>query len=106
MQTLFPETLTRLQYLVRFLIFMVAFVVVSMLLYFGFKAVGLADSVFPLIVIALVLMRFPCLDIPRLRNMGWSPWLSLLILIPIINLIFQLALFTMPPEDANRQALL
>lgn len=99
METLFPETLTRLQYLVRFLVFAVAFFIVSTLLYFAFKAVGLGNSsLFPIIVIGLILMRFPCLDIPRLRSIGWSPWLVLLVLIPLVNLLFLLMLFTMPPE--------
>jgi uncharacterized membrane protein YhaH (DUF805 family) len=99
METLFPETLTRLRYLVRFLIFVAAFMIVGTLFYFIFNAIGLAHSLFPIIIIALILMRFPCLDIPRFRSIGWSPWLVLLLLIPIINFIVQLMLFTMRPEE-------
>ncbi len=101
METLFPDTLTRLQYLVRFSIFAFAFMVISILLYFSFNAIGLAHSVFPWIVILLILLRIPCLDVPRFRSIGWSAWLALLILIPIINLIVQLMLFTMPPQDTD-----
>src|SRR5438094_8962170 len=40
----------------------------------------------------------PCLDIPRCRDMGWSPWLHLLLLVPILNLFMVLSLFIWPPQ--------
>ena len=56
----------------------------------------------PFIIIGpSLLMRLPCLDRPRFRSMGWSPWLVLLLLIPFLNLIVQLILFTYPPENAD-----
>jgi uncharacterized membrane protein YhaH (DUF805 family) len=101
METFFPETLNRLQYLVRLLIFVAIFFVVGVLLISIPRALGLdLPHWLPAIVmIPLLLMRIPCLDIPRLRSIGWSPWLVLLVLIPFVNLIFQLALFTMPSEE-------
>jgi uncharacterized membrane protein YhaH (DUF805 family) len=102
MKILFPEELTRLQYLIRWLIFFVIFLVVDVLLFYTMpKAFGVPNWLQFVIIVPLLFMRVPCLDIPRLRSIGWSPWLVLLLLIPFINLIFQLVLFTMPPDNTE-----
>src|SRR6476661_6899291 len=103
METLFPETLTRIQYLVRWLIFAVTFLVVGALLFPLRKALGLPHWLPFIIIVPLLLMRFPCLDIPRLRSIGWSPWLVLLVLVPLVNLIAKLMFFTMPPANTDAQ---
>jgi len=95
---LFPETLTRLQYLIRFLIWAFVFLVVSALLFPMIKAFGIPDWLPFVIIVPLFLMRFPCLDIPRCRDMGWSPWRLLLLLVPIVNLFMVLSLFVWPPQ--------
>ena len=101
MNTLFPERLARLQYLVRFLIWFVAFTVVSALLFSMVKAFGIPDWLPFIVVVPLFLMRFPCLDIPRCRDMGWSPWRLLLLLVPIANLFMVLSLFVWPAQSGD-----
>jgi|SRR6516162_2741723 uncharacterized membrane protein YhaH (DUF805 family) len=96
MNTVFPETVTRLQYLVRFVIWSGIFLVVSALLFPMVKAFRIPDWLPFLIVVPLFFMRFPCLDIPRCRDMGWSPWRLLLVLVPIVGLFIVLSLFVWP----------
>lgn len=54
-----------------------------------------------LLLIAFVLIVVPvkifAFDVARIRNIGWSPWLLLLLLIPGIGSIMQILLFVMPP---------
>jgi uncharacterized membrane protein YhaH (DUF805 family) len=46
-------------------------------------------------------LRFPCADIPRFRSIGWSPWLVLLFIVPIVNFVIQLVLFFMPAKEVD-----
>jgi hypothetical protein len=98
MSTLFPETLARVRYLIRFVIWSGIFLVVSALLFPMVKVFGIPDWLPFIIVVPLFLMRFPCLDIPRCRDMGWSPWRLLLLLVPIANFIMVLSLFVWPSQ--------
>ena len=98
MSALFPETLTRLQYLIRFLIWIVIYMVVAALLFPMVKAFGIPAWLPFVIFVPMLLMRFPCLDIPRCRDMGWSPWLLLLLLVPIVNFFMVLSLFIWPGQ--------
>ena len=101
MKTLFPETLPRLPYFIRWLVYLVVVLVVTALLLPLPKYVGLPAWVPLIIILPLVAARFPCLDIPRLRSMGWSPWLLLLFLVPVANLILQILLFCIPPKGVD-----
>jgi len=103
MNSLFPWTLTRLQYLVRLLIYIVIFGTVSALLVYTVKAFGAPVWLVFIIVIPLFVLRFPCLDIPRCRDMGWSPWLLLLLLVPIVNLFIVLSLFIWPSQSNSAE---
>jgi hypothetical protein len=102
MEILFPKKLARLQYFIRFLIYAVTvFVIVGLFwtpAWNMFGASNLGRLMILGIWLGLLLLKLPCLDMPRLRNMGWSRGYVILIFVPIVNLIFQLMLFTMPPK--------
>jgi uncharacterized membrane protein YhaH (DUF805 family) len=38
------------------------------------------------------------LDVPRIRSIGWSPWIVLLMLIPFLNALLQLLLVLLPAD--------
>jgi uncharacterized membrane protein YhaH (DUF805 family) len=101
MKRLFPEKLERLQYFIRLLIyFVLTLVSVAFLAPLG-NFIGVPVWL-PIIVIILVFfLRFPCLDIPRFRSIGWSPWLVLLFLVPLVNCIMQLLLLFVPTKQTD-----
>ena len=81
----FPRTLTRKQYVIRWLI-MAAVVLVAMFAYFGAPtgtAVQIAAVVFVLCALAAFLYNIFGLSIPRLRSAGISLWAILLLFIPL-----------------------
>jgi hypothetical protein len=100
MNTLFPETLTRLQYLTRVLIWCVTYGVVFALLFPLVKVKGTPyhDLFTWVFTVPMLIMRFPCLEIPRCRDIGWSPWRLLLLLVPLANLFIVLSLFVWPTQ--------
>jgi hypothetical protein len=101
MKALFPEKLERLQYFIRWLIYLVSVAVIAAFLLPLPKFIGVPTWLPLIVIIPLILLRFPCLDIPRFRSMGWSPWLVLLFLVPLVNFIMQLLLFFVPPKQAD-----
>jgi uncharacterized membrane protein YhaH (DUF805 family) len=95
MTMLFPQELARLQYLIRFFVFVAVLLVIFLPFkdnngHFNIIIWGVGTTVY--------LLRLPCLDVPRLRNAGWSPYLILLELVPVVNFVFQCALFFIPPK--------
>jgi uncharacterized membrane protein YhaH (DUF805 family) len=101
MKMLFPETLARLPYFVRWLAYLFTLLVVNALLLPLHAYVGLPVWAVVIIVLPLMVAKFPCLDIPRLRSIGWSPWLLLVFLVPIANCVLQLLLFCIPPKGMD-----
>jgi uncharacterized membrane protein YhaH (DUF805 family) len=104
MRALFPEKLERLQYFVRLLLYFISVAIIAAFLLPLTKSVGIPPWLPLVIIILLVLLRFPCLDMPRFRSMGWSPWLVLLFFIPLVNFIMQLLLFFVPPKQSDAVA--
>ncbi len=101
MKTLFPEKLERLQYFIRLLIYFVSTLVsVAFLVPLG-NFIGVPIWLPIILIILVFLLRFPCLDIPRFRSMGWSPWLVLLFLVPLVNCVMQLLLLFTPPKHTD-----
>ena len=111
---LFPQTLDRVPYLIRSLVFVVALAVV-----YGILAavsvpllphddaspgvfVFLIGAVAFLIGLGAVVYGVVGLTIPRIRSCGWNPWLALLLLVPGVNTIFSLLLLFMPPVESSR----
>jgi hypothetical protein len=82
--SLFPNTLTRKQYVIRFLA-MVGIVIVAMFVYVGAPtgtAVQIAGIVFILTALVAFLYNIFALSLPRLRSAQISVWALLLFLIP------------------------
>jgi uncharacterized membrane protein YhaH (DUF805 family) len=65
------------------------------------KLIGIPAWLPLIVIILLSLLRFPCLDIPRFRSMGWSPWLVFVFFIPLVNFIVQLLLLVVPPKQTD-----
>ena len=105
MKALFPYSLNRLEYLVRFAILVVVVIAID-------KIVGLfiAPSRIPVWEVMLNIavgfaIRFVCMDIPRCRSMQWSPWLVLLLVVPLVNVVMQILLLTIPVKTPPNTAL-
>jgi uncharacterized membrane protein YhaH (DUF805 family) len=101
MKKLFPKYLERQPYFIRWLIWLVAVLVIAGFLFPLAKYNGFSQWLPLFIVFPLVLLRFPCLDIPRLRSIGWSPWILILIIVPLVGFIMQLLLFFMPVRKSD-----
>jgi len=102
-----PRRLNRVQYILGLLLSLVA---VALLLRSGFKAYVSGQFGTRLwlpiyLATALWVLRWPCLDAPRLRSMGWSPWLVLLKIIPVVDVVLQFLLLLIPPRDLDLNAI-
>jgi uncharacterized membrane protein YhaH (DUF805 family) len=105
MKALFPQTLNRLAYFVRLLIFLGAIYGIAYSLGLFVRVPRTIPIWIPFLVIgALFILRFVCLDIPRCRSMQWSPWLVLLFLVPVVNVVMQLLLLIVPPKTLPKTA--
>ena len=96
---LFPQTLNRLEYFVRLLLFLAGAVILCLSARPFEAAIPVWLDV--LSVCILFAIRFMCLDIPRCRSICWSPWLVSLLVIPIVNLVIQLLLLFVPAQTPN-----
>ena len=52
-------------------------------------------------ILACAALKVGLLDIPRVRNIGWSPWVLLVFLVPVANAIMQILLFAVPPKRSD-----
>jgi hypothetical protein len=91
--TLFPQTLNRCDYFVRLLIF----IAILVLLWLAGAHIPVPKWIGVIITGGLCLTRIFCLDIPRLRSMRWSVWISPLMLTPAV-FILQFFLLFVPPR--------
>ena len=102
MNALFPKKIERLPYLVRWLIYVAALSISSAILFPLWEHGGIFRwFIVIFVVIPVGIFRFPFLDIPRLRSMGWSPWLALWCFVPLVNCVMQILLFTVPERRAD-----
>ncbi len=90
-----PTTLGRKKYAIRWLVWVLTFLV-------GSASLELAPSLrsvsFPIWFILFISYKIIYLDIPRIRNAGASPLFLLLLLIPLVNLGLLIFLFAAPPR--------
>jgi uncharacterized membrane protein YhaH (DUF805 family) len=100
MCTLFPQKINRFQYFIRLLMYFAALVIAVFLPPLA-KFIGVSVWLSLVVIIPIAFSRLPCLDIPRLRSMGWSPWLALLFFVPFVNFIMQLLLLFVPPKQTE-----
>jgi hypothetical protein len=89
-----PIQLDRKQYALRWLIWLGSLVLAIALL----EGMGLASVGFVPLVIGALVFKVLGLDLPRLKNAQASPWLLLALLVPLLNLFMQAALFFLPPK--------
>jgi uncharacterized membrane protein YhaH (DUF805 family) len=101
MKILFPHTLNRLEYFVRLLIFVVPVICASKIIGMYIKPSQIPIWVVLINISILAAIRFICLDIPRCRSMKWSPWLVLLLLVPIVKYVIQLFMIFTPSKQAD-----
>jgi hypothetical protein len=91
---IFPYELARVQYLVRIVIVMFVVGVADALLG-PIPTVGRASVI--LLAVGSAVYKIVCLDVPRIRNAGRSPWYLLLWVVPLINVLLLFYLFLAPP---------
>lgn len=94
----FPARLDRKQYAIRFLLWLAATFVGSLL--FELTPM-LQPGAFVLWVLAALVYRVVGLDIPRIKNAGMAPYLVfmvILLLVPVANLVGLVILFAAPPK--------
>ena len=102
--------LNRLQYFLIWLGIFVSFWVIIALMWgtaviFGGEGGDMNNFVWGtlgiLLLVYMVLVTYIGIvtAIKRLRDIGWSPWLVLLFLVPIVNLILGLLLLVMPSKE-------
>jgi hypothetical protein len=94
MAIIFPKKLSRVPYIGHLLCLAVV--------------IGLCAAIFPSVIVnknlrlslslSFISFKFFLLDIPRIRSIGWSPWISLLMLIPGLNSLMQILLFVIPAD--------
>ncbi len=98
MSALFPATLARTPYFVRWLCFVVVVGIIAALLFLICRHGALLAV--PIITLLIcVVIKVGMLDIPRVRSIGWSPWVLLVFLVPLLNTIMQILLFAVPPKE-------
>ena len=90
-----PARLNRKQYAIRWLVWVVALVTIVALLEL---LPALQPGAFIILVLAAMIYKIAGLDIPRIKNAGMSPWLLLLFLVPLANLVMLVLLFAAPPK--------
>jgi len=101
MGTLFPSTLARVPYFIRWLCFVAVVAIIAALLFSIFhRGAWLAVPI--IVILACAALKIGLLDIPRVRNIGWSPWVLLLFLVPVANTIMQILLFAVPPKKTEQ----
>jgi uncharacterized membrane protein YhaH (DUF805 family) len=98
MSALFPSTLARVPYFIRWLCFVVAVGIIAALLFSIFHR-GALLAVPIITILVCVALKVGMLDIPRVRSIGWSPWVLLVFLVPLVNTIMQILLFAVPPKE-------
>jgi hypothetical protein len=99
---MFPKKLDRIPYLIRWIIWIallgILFALVLPLIDFHG---GSYQWAFWLVLTLVVVLRVLCLDIPRMKSIGWNPWI--LLLFPLTGGIGQLLLFFMPAKKEPPQ---
>lgn len=101
MNNIFPRRLNRVRY--------ACYLICLVLLIGVFAAIfplpitnGETSTVSNLIsVLSLILisLKIFLMDIPRIRSIGWSPWLALLMVIPGLNAVVQILLLALPANS-------
>ncbi len=92
-----PDTLVRLPYLIRWLLYILAVGLVAAATVPFVREEQLPFLLVVLVPVALV-YRVVWLDLPRARSIPWNPWILLLALIPGVAFIIQLLLFFVPAK--------
>ena len=90
---LFPYEIGRLGYLIRLICLL------GVLLLFATSQTD--GRIFIVVLIAAFIFKFPFMIIPRLRSIGWSPWMAVCMFIPFVNFLFLLIFLLWPPYSSS-----
>ena len=93
---LFPVELRRLQFIVRWLIWIVAILCSALVAEF---VPSLQPGLFLIVALLGVVYAVLGLYLPRIKNAGISPWFLLLLLVPLANFVVLLILLVAPPKQ-------
>ena len=93
--SLFPNKIDRLQYFISFINLLAITFIFFLLGDYIFKNNMLQVKI---TIIFAILCKTFCMDVPRMRSVGLSPWGLVILLIPIANIVMQFSLFLAPPD--------
>ena len=97
---LFPSRIGRISYLIRYVLLLIAALVASIMLEmspFASSAVQIPMSGGAVVLLIFILLcLFRSILFPRLRDVGWNAAWALMVFVPIINVLFVLALLFAP----------
>jgi uncharacterized membrane protein YhaH (DUF805 family) len=105
-----PRKLGRLEYICYFLGFILLVGIFTAIFLPVISGDGKDTVSNSLLVLSLIFgsLKIFVMDIPRLRSIGWSPWLAITMLVPALNGIMQILLFVLPKDfyESNVDSLL
>ena len=97
---LFPCRIGRVSYMIRYVLLLIAALVASIMLElapFASSAMQIPLSGGAVVLLIFILLcLFRSILFPRLRDVGWNIAWALLVFVPIINVLFVLALLFVP----------
>jgi hypothetical protein len=95
-----PQKLNRSNYILCLFGFVFGIGIITAV-FLPFLAHVLSENLFIIFICIIMSFKFLVLDTARLRSIGWSPWLVILMVISFINGILQILLLVMPPDSQS-----
>ena len=104
MNLLFPQTIGRVEFIVRYLLLSIisagASVLLEMNQMIGSGVMSILCSIIGMLLfIFLLIFLFKGIVFPRLHSLQWSKWSSLMLLAPLVNIFFLFLLVFIPGKD-------
>lgn len=95
---LFPKKLKRLNFFLRSIIVLFCLVAIMNFLIFSeqYQINNAYLIITALLFLLVIFYNIIYISIPRLRDMGWNPWLYLLVIVPGVHIIFFIIMLLWP----------
>ena len=99
LETIFPQSIARISYLIRHIIFLIGSNALIPL-YDSDPDAPLTNTDVWLLILGITVVTYWILYIvkPRCKNMGINAWYCLLALVPLVNFLFAFTLLFIPPK--------
>ena len=98
MNNIFPRRLTRVRYACYLLCLILLIGVFAAIfpLPIANSETSTVSNLISVLSLILISLKIFLMDIPRIRSIGWSPWLALLMVVPGLNAVMQIVLLALP----------